>query len=173
MRYTPLILLLLHTLMACQAQPAAGERLSQEAAPIVCGAERTDAYLPLLKGKKVALLVNQTAMVGNTHLVDTLIQSGVQVVRIFAPEHGFRGVADAGEYIRDGKDAKTGVPITSLYGSKKKPSKEDLQDADMVLFDIQDVGARFYTFISSLHYLIEACVEYNKPLMVLDRKSVV
>lgn len=171
MSHTTLLLFILLCITSCQAQPAAGERLAQEPLPIICGAERTEAYLPALKGKKVALLINQTATVGSAHLVDTLVQSGVQVVRIFAPEHGFRGVADAGEHIRDGKDAKTGVPITSLYGSRKKPSREDLQDADLVIFDIQDVGARFYTFISSLHYLMEACVEYNKPLMVLDRPN--
>ncbi|MFN8321035.1 MAG: DUF1343 domain-containing protein [Chitinophagales bacterium] len=138
---------------------------------IVTGAERLNEYLPLLKEKHVALLVNQTAVVGRTHLVDTLLTYGVDIRKIFAPEHGFRGSADAGEHVADKVDAKTNIPIISLYGDKKKPSAEDLADIDLLIFDIQDVGARFYTFISSLHYLMEACAENDKELLVLDRPN--
>lgn len=138
---------------------------------IVCAAERTGEYLPLLKGKRVALLVNQTSVLGNTHLVDTLLTSGVTIQKIFAPEHGFRGQADAGEHINNEKDKKTGLPVVSLYGSKKSPSSEDLAEVDVVIFDVQDVGARFYTFISSLHYLMQSCVDNNKELIVLDRPN--
>lgn len=138
---------------------------------IITGAERLSEYLPLLKGKKVALLVNQTAVVSRTHLVDTLLTYGVEIQKIFAPEHGFRGSADAGEHVKDNVDAKTKIPIISLYGDKKKPSNEDLADVDLMIFDIQDVGARFYTFISSLHYLMEACAENDKELLVLDRPN--
>lgn len=140
-------------------------------ASIVCGAERVKEYVPLLRGKKIALLVNQTSVVGTTHLVDTLLTYGVNIQKIFAPEHGFRGEADAGEHVANEKDRKTGLSVVSLYGSKKNPSNEDLADVDVVIFDIQDVGARFYTFISSLHYLMEACAENNKDLIVLDRPN--
>ncbi len=138
---------------------------------IITGAERLDILLPLLKDKKVALLVNQTSMVGSTHLVDTLLSYKINIKKIFAPEHGFRGSADAGEHVRDSVDAKTRIKIISLYGDKKKPSAEDLKDVDVMIFDIQDVGVRFYTFISSLHYLMEACAENNKELIVLDRPN--
>ncbi len=135
------------------------------------GADQLDAYLPLLSGKKVAFVVNQTSMVNKSHLVDTLIKRGVQVVKIFAPEHGFRGKADAGEKVNNEVDTKTGIAIVSMYGSKKKPSTEDLKGIDVVLFDIQDVGVRFYTYISTLHYVMEACAENGKNLLVLDRPN--
>jgi uncharacterized protein YbbC (DUF1343 family) len=136
------------------------------------GAERFEAYLPALKGKRVAVVVNHTALVGKTHLVDTLKSLGVQVVKIFAPEHGFRGKADAGEYIQNQTDKPTGLPVVSLYGQKnKKPTTEQLQDVDVVLFDIQDVGVRFYTYISTMHYVMEACAEQQKLLWVLDRPN--
>ncbi len=138
---------------------------------ITTGAERLDILLPLLKDKNVALLVNQTAMVGGTHLVDTLLAYHINIKKIFAPEHGFRGSADAGEHVRDSVDAKTKIKIISLYGGKKKPSAQDLKDVDVMIFDIQDVGVRFYTFISSLHYLMETCEENNKQLIVLDRPN--
>jgi uncharacterized protein YbbC (DUF1343 family) len=146
------------------------EKLKQNSV-VKPGAERMDTYLPMLKGKSVAVFANQTSVVGNTHLVDTLVKSGVKVVKIFGPEHGFRGVADAGEHVKDGIDKKSGLPVISLYGNHKKPTKEDLQDVDVLVFDIQDVGVRFYTFISSLEYLIEACAENNKPLILLDRPN--
>jgi uncharacterized protein YbbC (DUF1343 family) len=138
---------------------------------IITGAEQLDAYLPLLKGKKVALLVNQTSVIKKTHLVDTLIASRIDIVKIFAPEHGFRGTADAGEKVKNGVDVKTGITITSMYGANKKPSKESMQGIEYVIFDIQDVGARFYTYISSLQYMMEACAEANVPLLVLDRPN--
>lgn len=138
---------------------------------VITGADRTGVYLPLLKDKAVAVFANQTSMIGNTHLVDTLLASGIKVVKIFGPEHGFRGDADAGEHVGDAKDKKTGVPVISLYGNHKKPTAEDFAGVDVVIFDIQDVGVRFYTYISSLEYMIEACLENHKPLMILDRPN--
>ncbi len=138
---------------------------------IITGADRMQVYLPLLKGKAVAVFANQTSLVNNTHLVDTLIKSGINVVKIFGPEHGFRGDADAGEKVNDAKDNKTGLPVISLYGNHKKPTAEDLKDVDVLIFDIQDVGVRFYTFISSLQYYLEAALENHKPLMILDRPN--
>lgn len=138
---------------------------------IIPGAEQTERLLPLLKGKRVALVVNQTSMAGKTHLLDTLVASGIQIKKVFAPEHGFRGDADAGEAIKNGKDVRTGVSILSLYGKNKKPTAEQLRDVDIVLFDIQDVGARFYTYISTMHYVMEACAENGKQLLVTDRPN--
>jgi uncharacterized protein YbbC (DUF1343 family) len=138
---------------------------------IITGAERTAEYFPYLKGKKIALLVNQTSTISKTHLVDSLLKFKIEIVKIFAPEHGFRGNADAGEHVKSTIDKKTGLPIVSLYGKKSKPSSEDLKGVQIMLFDIQDVGCRFYTFISSLHYLMEACVENNIELLILDRPN--
>ncbi len=138
---------------------------------IIPGAERMDVYLPLLKNKTVAVFANQTSMVSNTHLVDTLIKSGINIVKIFGPEHGFRGTADAGEHVIDARDTKTGLQVISLYGDHKKPTIEDLKDVDVMVFDIQDVGVRFYTFISSLQYYLEAALENHKPVLVLDRPN--
>lgn len=138
---------------------------------IVTGAEQLDSYSSFLLHKKVALLVNQTSVIKKTHIVDTLRSVGVNIVKIFAPEHGFRGTADAGEKVKNGIDVKTGIPITSMYGSSKKPSKESMKDIDYVVFDIQDVGARFYTYISSLQYMMEACAEANVPMLILDRPN--
>jgi uncharacterized protein YbbC (DUF1343 family) len=138
---------------------------------ITPGAERTTEYLYLLKGRKVAVFANQTSMIGKTHLVDSLLKLNIKVIKIFSPEHGFRGTADAGEKVNNGKDAKTGLPVVSLYGHHKKPTKEDLADVDMLLFDVQDVGTRFYTYISSLQYMMEAGLENNKPLLILDRPN--
>lgn len=135
------------------------------------GAENMKQYLHLLKGKGVAVFANQTSVVGNTHLVDTLRKLGINIKVIFAPEHGFRGTADAGEKIGNYTDQKTGIPVVSLYGTKRKPSKEDLNGVDIMLFDIQDVGVRFYTFISSLEYYITAAMEQGKYLIVLDRPN--
>ena len=130
------------------------------------GADRMEEYLPLLKNKTVAVVVNQTSTVGEEHLVDKLIGEGVKIKTIFAPEHGFRGKADAGATIKNGKDNKTGLPIVSLYGKRKKPYNSDLSGIDVVVFDIQDVGARFYTYISTMHYVMEACAENNKKFIV-------
>jgi uncharacterized protein YbbC (DUF1343 family) len=138
---------------------------------IIPGAERMETYLPFLKGKSVAIFANQTSMVKNSHLVDTLIKCGIKVVKIFGPEHGFRGEADAGEQLGDGNDKKTGIPVISLYGKHKKPTPEDLSNVDILVFDIQDVGVRFYTFISSLEYYLEAALENHIPLIILDRPN--
>jgi uncharacterized protein YbbC (DUF1343 family) len=135
------------------------------------GAYRTDLYLPLLKGKRVAIVGNQTSMVGRLHLLDTLISLGIKVNKVFSPEHGFRGTEDAGAKIKSQIDKKTGLPIISLYGKNYKPKPADLADVDLVIFDIQDVGARFYTYLSTLHYVMEACAENNKTLIVLDRPN--
>lgn len=139
---------------------------------VTLGADRLDQFLPFIKNKKVALVVNQTSVLSDgTHLLDALLSADVQVSKIFAPEHGFRGDADAGENITDGKDAKTGVPLVSLYGKNYKPSPAQLNDIDVVIFDIQDVGARFYTYISTMHYVLEACAENGKECIVLDRPN--
>ena len=138
---------------------------------VVTGADRTTVYFPLLKGKKVAVFANQTSVVGNKHLVDTLLAGGINVVKIFGPEHGFRGDADAGEHVGDDRDKKTGLRVVSLYGDHKKPTAADFAGVDVIVFDIQDVGVRFYTYISSLEYMIEACLENHKPLMILDRPN--
>ncbi len=138
---------------------------------IQTGAENMKQYLSLLKGKGVAIFANQTSIVGNKHLVDTLRKLGVNIKVIFAPEHGFRGTADAGEKIGNYTDQQTGIPVVSLYGSKRRPSKEDLTGVDVMLFDIQDVGVRFYTFISSLEYYIESAMENGKCVIILDRPN--
>ncbi len=138
---------------------------------IIPAAERLPSYLSLLKGKRVAVFANNTSMVQHTHLVDTLVKRGIEIKKIFAPEHGFRGLADAGEHVKNDRDRQTGITILSLYGNKRKPSKQDLSDIDIVVFDIQDVGARFYTYISSLQDMIEACMDNGKPLIVLDRPN--
>ncbi|MEO6218893.1 MAG: DUF1343 domain-containing protein [Ginsengibacter sp.] len=138
---------------------------------IIPGAERMDVYVPLLKGKAVAVFANQTSMVKNTHLVDTLLKRGVKVVKIFGPEHGFRGNTDDGGNVENFIDKKTGIEVISLYGKHNKPTKEDLKGVDILIFDIQDVGTRFYTFISSLEYYIEASCENSKPLLILDRPN--
>ncbi len=139
--------------------------------PIVVGAERLSSYLPLLKNKRVALLINQTSLVYNKLLLDTLISSGVQVVKIFVPEHGFRGTADAGAHIKNDIDAQTGLPVISLYGKHKKPSAEQMKDIDVLLYDLQDVGVRFYTYISTLEYAMDACIDHKKELLILDRPN--
>ena len=138
---------------------------------IIPGADRMEVYVPLLEGKSVAVFANQTSMVHNTNLVDTLIKRGIKVVKIFGPEHGFRGKADAGEKVGNSIDKETGVEVISLYGKHNKPTPEDLQGVDVMIFDIQDVGTRFYTFISSLQYYIEAALENSKPLLILDRPN--
>ena len=138
---------------------------------ILVGADQFSEYKSLLKGKKVAIVANQTSVTNNNHLVDFLIQEGITVQKVFAPEHGFRGKADAGENVKDGRDTKTGLPIISLYGKSKKPSSEQMKNVDVMVFDIQDVGARFYTYISSLHYVMEACAEASIPLLILDRPN--
>ncbi|RUM73768.1 MAG: DUF1343 domain-containing protein [Sulfurovum sp.] len=140
-------------------------------ANIITGAEDMKRYLPMLQGKNVALVVNQSSLVWGEHLVDRLLKENIHVKKIFAPEHGFRGDADAGEHLKNGRDKTTGIPIISLYGKHKAPSKRDLRGIDVIVFDIQDVGVRFYTYISTLHYVMEAAAKYKIPLIVLDRPN--
>lgn len=135
------------------------------------GADQTEKYLPYLKGKRVAILANQTSIIGNRHLVDSLQSRGVNIVKVFGPEHGFRGNASAGTHVADEKDQQTGIPIISLYGAKNKPTKEDLANVDIVIYDVQDVGVRFYTNINALSRLMEACAESKKELLILDRPN--
>lgn len=156
------IFFLLNTLIItasnCYAQPK-----------IITGAERMNIYLPFLKGKTVAVFTNQTSVVRQTHLIDTLIKRGIKVIKIFSPEHGFRGNADAGENVGNTIDKETGIQVVSLYGKHSKPDAADLKGIDIMIFDVQDVGVRFYTYISSLQYYIEAAFENSKPLLILDR----
>ena len=142
-------------------------------AQVRMGAEQMEKLLPLLNGKRIALVVNHTSVVGrsHTHLLDTLLNLKVDIRKVFAPEHGFRGNADAGETVKNGRDTKSGKPILSLYGKNKKPTPAQLEDIDLVLFDIQDVGARFYTYISTMHYVMEACAENKKSFIVTDRPN--
>jgi uncharacterized protein YbbC (DUF1343 family) len=162
---------------SCSNQNSANEQVKQVPPPlpqkeqIICGADQLSEYLPILQNKNVAMVVNQTSIVGKTHLADTLLALKVNIKKIFSPEHGFRGTADAGEKVGNDTDAKTGLPIISLYGKNRKPSKESMADIDIVIFDIQDVGARFYTYISTMHYVMQACAENNKLLLILDRPN--
>ena len=141
------------------------------AGKIIPASEQPNLYLPLLKGKKVALVVNHSSLVGNGHLVDHLLSHGIEVQKIFAPEHGFRGQEDAGAHIQNSRDPQTKLPIISLYGKHKKPTKKDLNGIDIILFGIQDVGVRFYTYLSTLHYIMEAGAADDIPVMVLDRPN--
>lgn len=138
---------------------------------IAPGAHQTSQYLPLLKGKKIGLVAHQASTIGQTHLVDSLLALGIDLARVFAPEHGFRGQADAGEKVFDQKDSTTGLSILSLYGKNRKPQPEMLKNLDLIVFDLQDVGVRFYTYLSTLHYVMEACAEQNIPLLILDRPN--
>lgn len=168
----PALLFLLAGSLAVVCQPTTNKSaIAHLQSEIITGAERMQVYLPMLKGKSVAVFANQTSLVKNTHLVDTLLSCGIKVVKIFGPEHGFRGDADAGEHVGDAKDKKTGIPVVSLYGNHKKPTPEDVKDVDVLIFDIQDVGVRFYTYISSLQYYLEAALENHKPLLILDRPN--
>ncbi len=154
--------------LSCDSTP---KLLENKGGNLKVGAERVEKYFPLLKNKKVALLVNHTSIVKDKHLVDYLRDSHIEIVKIFSPEHGFRGKADAGEKIKNKLDPKTGIPIISLYNKNRKPTAEQLKGVDIIIFDIQDVGVRFYTYISSLHYMMESCAENNKQLIVLDRPN--
>ena len=147
----------------------------QDDTTLIVGANQTELYLPLLKGKRVGIVANQTSVIFKNksyiHLVDSLLSLNVNIKKVFSPEHGFRGNADAGEEVKDGLDTKTGLPLISLYGDNKKPKPEQLKDLDVVVFDIQDVGVRFYTYISTLHYIMEACAEAKIPVIILDRPN--
>ena len=186
--YLFILLLICNVLVSCAQE-------SKSTQTILTGADQTELYLNKIKGKRIAIVANQTSVILRkidsswsidletnkssfykafpryTHLVDTLLSLGTKVTRVFAPEHGFRGKADAGELVKDGIDTKTGLPIISLYGKNKKPTAEQLKGIDVVVFDIQDVGARFYTYISTLHYVMETCAELNIPVIILDRPN--
>jgi uncharacterized protein YbbC (DUF1343 family) len=155
---------ILVTAGTCHAQ-------SDQNSTLKTGAGQPELYLPFLEGKSVALLVNQTSTVRNVHLIDFLMSRGINVKQIFAAEHGIRGLADAGEHLAHGTDQNTGLPIISLHGDQKKPTAEQMEGIDIVLFDVQDVGCRFFTYISTMHYLMEACAENGKTIIVLDRPN--
>lgn len=157
--------------VSCQsAVPVKSENTTEEP-PIVLGAAQFERYLPLILEKNVGLVINHTSLVGNTHLLDTLIELKVPVKKIFSPEHGLRGEKGAGEVVDSSIDPVTGLPIISLYGNHKKPTREDFAGLDIIIFDIQDVGTRFYTYISTMHYVMEACAESDLPLVILDRPN--
>lgn len=168
-----LLVLLSLTVQCTRTQSSSGGEDSDSTShpSVEVGADQLDKLIPKLKNKKIALVVNHTSLVGETHLADTLMTSGINVVKVFAPEHGFRGAAADGEKISDGTDQKTGLPIVSLYGDNRKPTPQQLADIDVVVFDIQDVGTRFYTYISTMHYVMEACAEQGKKMIILDRPN--
>jgi len=172
MRTLPLIVCIFLIFQGCSSQPVSNRvpvRQDVHACVIITGAERTDIYFPWLSGKRIAIVANQTSLIGHTPLVDSLVHARFRVVKIFSPEHGFRGTEDAGQEIGNMTDKVTGIPIISLYGDHFKPSEGDLKGVDVVLFDIQDVGVRFFTYISTLTYVMEACAENHVPVIVLDR----
>jgi len=164
------VLLFVLTLLSCRNQSS-----TQAQTPISVGAQQTAQYLPILKNKNIGIVANQTTVIfkedSYTHVVDSLLSLNIAVKKVFAPEHGFRGTADAGEYVKDGVDAGSGVPIVSLYGANKKPSAQALEGLDVIIFDVQDVGARFYTFLSTLHYMMETCAKLGITVLVLDRPN--
>ncbi|MCD7978284.1 MAG: DUF1343 domain-containing protein [Tannerellaceae bacterium] len=164
---------LLITTEACAGNTANGQPEQEKVPPLVLGAERTELLAELLKDKRVGLVINQTSILETTqvHLLDALLEEKINVVKVFAPEHGFRGNAEAGEEFNDSRDQKTGIPVVSIYGKNKKPTDAQMKDLDILVFDIQDVGARYYTYISTMQYVMEACAENNKPLLVLDRPN--
>ncbi len=154
-----------------KAKTQAPDNQTAESPAVLPGAHQTEQYLPMLDGKKVGLVVNHTSTIGSVHLADSLMASGIEVAKIFAPEHGFRGTASAGKKLEDGLDPKTGLPVISLYGATRKPTPEHLSDLDVVVFDIQDVGVRFYTYISTMSLVMEACAKQKVPVMILDRPN--
>ncbi len=167
-----LLLLTVTGMSSCAANPGTAKTgPSLAATGIITGAEQTELYFPLLRGKRIALLANPTTVIGKTHLVDSLLRAGIKVAKIFGPEHGFRGNAGAGDKVKDETDPQTGIPLLSLYGSKRKPSAADMADVDLFVFDIQDVGCRFYTYINVLRDVMESCAENKKPLLILDRPN--
>jgi len=178
-----IVLACLFSLGSCQSQknePINSTKQKKEISTpsIIVGANQLEKYLPLLKNKSIGIVANQTSVIFKnkqenqfTHIVDSLVSLDINIQKVFAPEHGFRGKADAGEHVTNGKDPKTGIDIISIYGKNKKPSAIQLKGLDIIVFDIQDVGARFYTYISSLHYVMEACAENNIPMLILDRPN--
>ncbi len=169
MKYLAFLFLSLSLTFCTPSKNSAGKQI--EEGSIKTGADQTEKYVPYLQGKRVAILANQTSIIGNMHLVDSLQKRGIQIVKVFGPEHGFRGKASAGDEVNDETDASTGIPIVSLYGKKNKPTKEDLADVDILIYDLQDVGVRFYTNINALSRLMEACYENGKELLILDRPN--
>lgn len=179
-KFKSTVLLLFLMLSSCKGQQKQGEvsanpSKTEPLPEIKVAANRTEIYLPMLQGKKIGVVANPTSVVfhekGHTHLVDSLLSHHIEVKQVFAPEHGFRGTADAGEHVKDGVDSQTGLPIVSLYGKNRKPSKAQLEELDVVVFDIQDVGVRFYTYIATLQLVMEACAENGTPIIVLDRPN--
>ncbi len=156
---------------SCATPKNTTQKIPATGSGIKTGAEQTEKYLSYIKGKRVAILANQTSVIGKTHLVDSLKKLGVNIIKVFGPEHGFRGKASAGDKVSDEVDAATGIPIISLYGAKNKPTKADLADVDIMLYDLQDVGVRFYTNINALSRLMDACYENGKELLILDRPN--
>jgi uncharacterized protein YbbC (DUF1343 family) len=167
-RFTFLFAFLIVLQTSCSSQKQKSPATEQK---LLTGAEQTDKYLPQLKGKRVAIMANPTSIIGKTHLVDSLKALGVNVVKVFGPEHGFRGNASAGARVEDEVDVKSGIKIISLYGKKNKPSSEDMADIDILIYDLQDVGVRFYTNINALSRLMESCQESGKPMLILDRPN--
>jgi uncharacterized protein YbbC (DUF1343 family) len=171
MKFFPFILVALTLCISCNSQKQSQTPQIVANGQIKTGADQTEKYVPYLKGKRVAILANLTTIIGKTHLVDSLKTLGVNIVKVFGPEHGFRGNASAGDEVSDEVDAATGIPIISLYGAKNKPTKADLADVDIMVYDLQDVGVRFYTNINALSRLMEACYENGKELLILDRPN--
>ena len=169
------ILLFVLILLSCRNNSNSQTPEFKNTAPIILGAQQTERYLKILKNKNIGIVANQTSVIfnpeGYTHLVDSLLSLNINIKKVFAPEHGFRGTADAGEYVKDGVDAGSGIPIVSLYGANKIPNSAILSDLDVVVFDVQDVGARFYTFLSTLHYIMETCANLGITVLVLDRPN--
>ncbi|MCF6206733.1 MAG: DUF1343 domain-containing protein [Sulfurovum sp.] len=172
MKLSILLLITLSATIACsnvRTQEKSSKTIEEK--PIIMGAEQYDNYIPLLKNKRVALVVNQSSLIKNKHLVDFLLEKGIKIQKIFAPEHGFRGNIDRGKHINNEIDEKTGLPIVSMYGKNRRPTDEQMADVDIMIFDIQDAGARFFTYISSMHEAMEACAKNNIPFLVLDRPN--
>lgn len=172
-RFSPLLFLSLVAISSinCNAQIAPASQSMSAKPGIITGADQTEKYLPYLKGKRVGLVANQSSIIGGTSSVDSLVSLGIKIVKVFGPEHGFRGNASNGAVVSDEKDAKTGIPIISLYGRNEKPTKEQLAGIDLMVFDIQDVGCRYYTNINTLEHVMEACAENNMELLILDRPN--
>jgi len=175
LKFLILLTFLTQSLAFCKIPEKSSEQISSnDSSMILPAADQSDVYLPLLRNKKIGLVVNQTSVLTNSnniHLVDYLMMEGIEVVKVFVPEHGFRGNADAGEVVNNEIDKSTGLPLVSLYGNQKKPSPQSLADIDLLIYDLQDVGVRFYTYISTLHYVMEGCAEAKKPLLILDRPN--
>lgn len=173
MRVTAILCLLLAGIdnTYAQAQRVSSPRPTAQKPRVITGADQTDLYLPYLRGKRIGLVANQSSLIGSKSSVDSLLSLGINIVKVFGPEHGFRGNASNGAAVSNEKDAKTGIPIISLYGKNEKPTPEQLADVDLMVFDIQDVGCRYYTNINTLEYVMEACAENNRELLILDRPN--